>query len=240
MSADKIEPRLQNLAGNERLRASLLGVASDEIDQQAFDVIISHAEPAEAAEDPSEDDRPAAVEQLHSQILQSQAPILARLDQIGAPAERTVHQLANAVSTRLTLPQMTALSELDEVALIRSDAPEMVTCINETGRVAMRPPEAGALAALRRFNYERIYTQPASVAQADAVIAVLRALVEHYAEHPEHLPGPDQGEQEPSPVRRAVTYVGGMTDRYAFETARTVLGWDPARLPRGIDVPGRS
>jgi hypothetical protein len=28
-----------------------------------------------------------------------------------------------------------------------------------------------------------------------------------------------------------------MTDRYAFETARTQLGWDPARLPRGIDVP---
>ena len=135
MSADKIEPRLQNLVDNERLRASLLGVASDEIDQQAFDVIISHAEPAEAAEDPSEDDRPAALEQLHSQILQSQAPILARLDQIGAPAERTVHQLANAVSTRLTLPQMTALSELDEVALIRSDAPEMVTCINETVHV---------------------------------------------------------------------------------------------------------
>lgn len=135
MSADKIEPRLQNLVDNERLRAGRLGVASDEIDQQAFDVIISHAEPVEAAEDPSEDDRPAALEQLHSQILQSQAPILATLDQIGAPAERTVHQLANAVSTRLTLPQMTALSELDEVALIRSDAPEMVTCINETVHV---------------------------------------------------------------------------------------------------------
>ena len=44
MSADKIEPRLQNLVDNERLRASRLDVASDEIDQQAFDVIISHAE----------------------------------------------------------------------------------------------------------------------------------------------------------------------------------------------------
>ena len=135
MSADKIEPRLHNVVENERLRASRLGADPEEIDQRAFDVIISHAETAEAAEDPSEEDRPAALEQLHTQILQSQASILAKLDEIGAPAERTVHRLANAVSTRLTLPQMTALSELDEVAIIRSDAPEMVTCINESVHV---------------------------------------------------------------------------------------------------------
>ena len=135
MSADKIEPRLRNVVENERLRASRLGAAPEEIDQRAFDVIISHDETAEAAEDPSEEDRPAALEQLHTQILQSQAPILAKLDEIGAPAERTVHRLANAVSTRLTLPQMTALSELDEVAIIRSDAPEIVTCINESVHV---------------------------------------------------------------------------------------------------------
>lgn len=135
MSADKIEPRLRNVVENERLRASRLGAAPEEIDQRAFDVIISHDETAEAAEDPSEEDRPAALEQLHTQILQSQASIPAKLDEIGAPAERTVHRLANAVSTRLTLPQMTALSELDEVAIIRSDAPEIVTCINESVHV---------------------------------------------------------------------------------------------------------
>jgi hypothetical protein len=153
MSADKIEPRLQNVVENERLRASRLGADPEEIDQRAFDVIISHAETAEATEDPSEEDRPAALEQLHTQILQSQASILAKLDEIGAPAERTVHRLANAVSTRLTLPQMTALSELDEVAIIRSDAPEMVTCINEsvhvmdTGADKTHPALAGKIVA---------------------------------------------------------------------------------------------
>jgi len=25
-----------------------------------------------------------------------------------------------------------------------------------------------------------------------------------------------------------------MTNRYAFETASELLGWDPARIPRGI------
>ena len=37
-----------------------------------------------------------------------------------------------------------------------------------------------ALAALRAFNYERIYVRPASLAQSRAVVEVLRALVEFY------------------------------------------------------------
>ena len=32
-----------------------------------------------------------------------------------------------------------------------------------------------------------------------------------------------------------MTYVAGMTDRYAFRTAVASLGWDPAKLPVGVD-----
>ena len=39
-------------------------------------------------------------------------------------------------------------------------------------------------------------------------------------------------------LRAAVTYVGGMTDRFAFRCARELLGWSPGALPRGIDVAG--
>ena len=42
---------------------------------------------------------------------------------------------------------------------------------------------------------------------------------------------------EVDPVRRAVSYVAGMTDRYAFDKAVQLLGWRPDRLPRGIDLP---
>ncbi len=114
----------------------------------------------------------------------------------------------------------------------------LVECIRTTGRVGMRPAPAAALAELRRFNYERIYTQPSSISQGRAVVAVLRALVDYYAEDPSRLPGPQyQADSDMDAVRRAVTYVAGMTDRFAFETAITRLGWDPARLPRGFDVP---
>jgi dGTPase len=35
---------------------------------------------------------------------------------------------------------------------------------------------------------------------------------------------------------QAVTYVGGMTDRFACRQGLTLLQYDPERLPRGIDV----
>ncbi|MGV8909260.1 MAG: HD domain-containing protein [Propionicimonas sp.] len=112
----------------------------------------------------------------------------------------------------------------------------VVGTVAQSGQVGMAAEPAGALAALRAFNYERIYTRPDSLAQAGAVIEVLRALVEYYSEHPGSMP-PDfavPGRQDADAVQAAVTYVAGMTDRFAFETAGELLGWDPDRLPRGI------
>jgi dGTPase len=111
----------------------------------------------------------------------------------------------------------------------------VVRTVAEHGEVGMPAAEAGALAGLRAFNYERIYVRPASVAQSRAVIDVLRALVEHYAARPDQLPDVvdlDPG-SEPA-VRAAVTYVAGMTDRYAFDRAVELLAWDPARLPPSV------
>ncbi|MDR1833190.1 MAG: HD domain-containing protein [Propionibacteriaceae bacterium] len=187
------------------------------------------------------------------------------------------------------------------------------TCRN--GFVSMDPERAAALSALREFNYERIYTRPEAIAQSRAVIAVLRALVEHYASHPELLPplgaaavgakdgprdgtmdgtrdGPRDGTMDETrdgtmdetmdetrtvadgaakgpavegpavkgptaerfvgrceagedggtggddrivdSVLAAVTYVAGMTDRFAFDTAVALLGWDRDSLPKGV------
>lgn len=103
-----------------------------------------------------------------------------------------------------------------------------------TGIVGMQADTAAALAALRSFNYERIYTRPESLAQSNAVIEVLHGLVEHYAGHPDQLPSVYHEGAEGDPVRAAVTWVSGMTDRFAFDQAEQLLGWDPLRLPQGI------
>ncbi|MFV0429740.1 MAG: HD domain-containing protein [Arachnia sp.] len=107
----------------------------------------------------------------------------------------------------------------------------MIRTTTATGTVGMAPQVARALGELRRFNYERIYTRPESVSQSVAVVKVLRGLVSYYLEHPAALPADYRLDDQ---IHGAVAYVGGMTDRFAFDMAAKLLGWDPAKLPRGI------
>jgi dGTPase len=117
----------------------------------------------------------------------------------------------------------------------------LVATVLTTGQIGMAEPEAEALAAFRASNYERIYLRPSSVAQGRAVVAVLRALVDHFGDRPHLIPdaGGDAAELaggDPGAVRAAVAYVAGMTDRFAFSQAVALLGWDPDKLPAGIGV----
>ena len=108
----------------------------------------------------------------------------------------------------------------------------------ETGRVAMAGDAAEALAAFRTFDYERIYLRPASIHQAQSVVAMLQALVEHAAGHPQVLPGrPPLDPGSPEALSAAVTWVGGMTDRFACQQAMTLLDWPAEALPGGLDLP---
>jgi dGTPase len=69
------------------------------------------------------------------------------------------------------------------------------------------------------------------VAQAERVIELLRALVEWFLAHPDELPLAEHGGDK---VAAAVHHVSGMTDRFALRLAVERLGWDPAKLPRGV------
>jgi len=111
----------------------------------------------------------------------------------------------------------------------------IVSTVRE-GTVSMDPEIAAALAQLRQFNYERIYMRPDSVAQADAVIEILRSLVDYFIAHPGEIPRTGEVPDDVSdPVPwRAVAYVAGMTDRFAFEQAESLLGYDLSRIPAGI------
>jgi dGTPase len=120
----------------------------------------------------------------------------------------------------------------------------VVAAASTTGVIGMVEPLADALAAFRTFNYENIYLRDASREQAARVIDVLRALVEHFATRPELLPprltaaGFDA--RSDAAYRAAVTYVGGMTDRFAVRTAEVALDWPSGRIPAGIDLPLRT
>jgi dGTPase len=106
-----------------------------------------------------------------------------------------------------------------------------------SGAIAMPGRLADALTAFRQFNYERVYLRPESAAQADAVVAVLRALVEHLIAKPERLPS--AARESTDRAAAAVGYVAGMTDRYAFDLAVHDLGWSELLLPEGIGTASR-
>jgi len=156
----------------------------------------------------------------------------------------TAHDLEDAmragvVSLSMLPPVVVERCGSTRASQLKAFIDGLVEGIVTTGQVGMRADLAEALAALRAFNYEHIYLRPASVAQAEAVVGVLQALVDYFADRPNAL-GPDLGLAAGSPeaLRAAVTYVGGMTDRFAFSSAVAHLSWDPARLPVGIDTAG--
>jgi dGTPase len=107
-----------------------------------------------------------------------------------------------------------------------------------SGRIGMDPHMAEALATFRRFNYERIYLRPESRDQARLVHEIISALVECYARRPSLIPpshaSPDGDAGSTASYRAAVTYVGGMTDRFAFDQAVALLDWPTDRIPRGV------
>ncbi len=150
------------------------------------------------------------------------------------------HDFEDAVRAGIVAPRDLPAEVRDVVGVDRSDQlhafiSAMLDTIAATGRVGMRATEAEALAAFRRFNYQRIYLRPEAVEQADRVIALLRQLVELFIAEPR--PGEDGWRPTPGSdeaVAAAVRYVSGMTDRFALGLAVERLGWDPARLPRGV------
>jgi dGTPase len=150
------------------------------------------------------------------------------------------HDWEDAVLSGIVAPHQLPLS----VRSLCGERRSVVSASLRTGQIGMDEEEAEALAAFRTCNYERIYLRDASLRQGDAVVSVLRALVEHFSDRP-HLVADHGAVADPSPdlvagsegaVRAAVTYVAGMTDRFAFRQAVALLGWDPAKLPAGVDA----
>ncbi len=145
------------------------------------------------------------------------------------------HDFEDAVSANVVRPDQLPKAVADVVGVQRGEQlgafiQAMIATTVATGWIGLDARHAAALADFRQFNYDRIYLRPASRTQAGRVVDMLRALVEHYASHPEHL---EEGEGDP--LVRAVTYVAGMTDRFACRQAVDLLAWPESRLPTGID-----
>jgi dGTPase len=164
------------------------------------------------------------------------------------------HDFEDAVAAGIVAPSMLPKLVHDRCGTSRSKqlgafVHAMVDATAQSGRIGMIDEFADALSAFRAFNYEHVYLRPASLAQARAVISLLQALVEHYADRPNLLPAPSDSYAPAGAARglpagseealhEAVRYVSGMTDRFACRQAAMLLGWGAERMPQGVDTQG--
>jgi len=154
------------------------------------------------------------------------------------------HDWEDAVSAGIVTPALlpeTVLGHCGDTRSrqLRTFIEGMVRTTLRTSRVGLDEELAEALAAFRRCNYQHVYLRPASVTQGASVVEVLRALVAHFTDQPNLIPGVHSGAGlaagSDDAVFVAVAYVAGMTDRFAMRIALSDLGWDRDRLPRGVD-----
>ena len=132
MATDKLEPRLVEFIEHKKARAAAAKPAAKAAaEEEAIDVIISHAEDLRAEETR---DRTSTLQDLGERIRTSHGPILDKLRSLKT-SEPYVYSLVNAVSVKVTPKQLREIVALDEVKLVRLDIPEAVTCMNESVRV---------------------------------------------------------------------------------------------------------
>jgi dGTPase len=87
--------------------------------------------------------------------------------------------------------------------------------------VRMAEDALGAMHALRRFLFERVYLAPQTQDERDRAAEAIKTLFEHYSANPEALPSEFQGLPGDVPIRVA-DYVAGMTDGYALRKRQEV------------------
>ena len=84
--------------------------------------------------------------------------------------------------------------------------------------IVQSPACRDAMAELRAFMFESVYTNPRAKGEETKAQDMLRRLFEHYVREPDQLPAEYQDIRVREGVERAVCdYISGMTDKYAVE-----------------------
>jgi dGTPase len=104
---------------------------------------------------------------------------------------------------------------------------DIVTVSREEGDIAQSEEVGGAMLRLRKFMFDRVYLGSEARSEHDRVHGTLRALFDHYSDHPDEIPGTDPGADE---VQRVTDYVAGMTDRFCIATFKRLALPEESKL----------
>lgn len=103
---------------------------------------------------------------------------------------------------------------------------DIVASTGDGPEARMSEPVLAALDELRRFMFDRVYLRSEAAAEQEKAVGVIRALVQHYLDHPDEIPE-EYARAPGEPADRVADYIAGMTDRYALRTYERLF------LPRG-------
>ena len=94
---------------------------------------------------------------------------------------------------------------------------DMIETSAQTGRIGMQPEVAGAMDELRKFMFQRVYTNPVAKGEEAKAKDIIRSLFDYYARHPDKLPADFIPQLDFDGMNRIVCdYIAGMTDKYAI------------------------
>ncbi len=96
---------------------------------------------------------------------------------------------------------------------------DMVERSREAEEIVQSEEVGGAMLRLRKFMFERVYLGDEARGDQERAREALRALFDHYLEHPDEVPSADA-----DAVQRVTDYLAGMTDRFcltAYEKLRS-------------------
>jgi dGTPase len=107
----------------------------------------------------------------------------------------------------------------DEIEVLGTDGSQRIETLvrdllgrsEATGDIVQGDDVGAAMLRLREFMFDRVYLGALAQSERGRIERMLRALFEHYAEHPPPALTPGAAEHE-----RVVDYLAGMTDRFAI------------------------
>jgi dGTPase len=90
---------------------------------------------------------------------------------------------------------------------------DIVAHSTDAGDILQSEEVGGAMLALRKFMFDRVYLGPAALGEQERVQRTVRGLFDHYMEHPGETPESETGASD---RQRVTDYLAGMTDRYCI------------------------
>ena len=95
---------------------------------------------------------------------------------------------------------------------------DVIDASRDQDHICQSPQVGEAMAALREFMFESVYTNPLAKGEESKAQDMLRRLFEHYRQDPDQLPPDFQEIRVEEGVARAVCdYIAGRTDPFAIE-----------------------